>query len=78
MQADEAARKAALTEDDFKDDPAGLSDWYKEKGNTFYKNKQFDEVCLALCEDFVKGRCLFLCTGCRMHSVGAWPSFLRV
>ena len=43
-QAEEAARKAALTENDFKGDPAGLSDWYKEKGNTFYKNKQFDEV----------------------------------
>lgn len=43
-EADEAARKAALTEDDFKDDPAGLSDWCKEKGSTFYKNKQFDEA----------------------------------
>ncbi len=43
-QAEEAERKAALTEDDFKGDPAGLSDWYKEKGNSFYKNKLFDEV----------------------------------
>ncbi len=33
-------RRAALTEDDFKDDPAGLSDWYNEKGNTFYKHKE--------------------------------------
>lgn len=43
-EAAEAARKAALTEEDFKDDPAGLSDWYKEKGNSFYKQKQFDDA----------------------------------
>ena len=43
-KAAEAARKAALTEEDFKDDPAGLSDWYKEKGNSFYKQKQFDDA----------------------------------
>ena len=43
-EAEEAARKAAMTENDFKDDPKGLSEWCKEKGNTFYKNKQFDEA----------------------------------
>ena len=43
-EAEEAARKAALTEDDFKDDPVGLSDWYKEKGNSFYKQKLFDDA----------------------------------
>jgi len=43
-EAEEAARKAALTEDDFKDDPEGLSDWCKDKGNSFYKQKNFDEA----------------------------------
>uniref|UniRef100_A0A7S4NTQ4 STI1 domain-containing protein n=1 Tax=Guillardia theta TaxID=55529 RepID=A0A7S4NTQ4_GUITH len=43
-EAEEAARKAAMTENDFKDNPKGLSEWCKEKGNTFYKNKQFDEA----------------------------------
>jgi hypothetical protein len=33
-----------MTEEDFKDDPRGLSDWLKDKGNTHYKGKQFDEV----------------------------------
>ena len=43
-EAEEAARKAALTEEDFKDDPVGLSDFYKDKGNAFYKQKQFEEL----------------------------------
>jgi len=43
-ETEEAARKAALTEDDFKDNPEGLSDWCKEKGNSFYKQKQFEEA----------------------------------
>eukprot|EP00960_Hanusia_phi_P077617 768717-Hanusia_phi.AAC.8 len=43
-EAEESARKAAMTEDDFKGDPKGLSEWCKEKGNAFYKNKQFDEA----------------------------------
>jgi len=43
-ETEEAARKAALTEDDFKENPEGLSDWCKEKGNSFYKQKQFEEV----------------------------------
>lgn len=33
-----------MTEEDFKDDPRGLSDWLKDKGNTHYKGKQFEEV----------------------------------
>ncbi len=40
----EQQRKLNLTEADFKDDPRGLSEWLKEKGNTSYKNKQFDEA----------------------------------
>jgi len=43
-EVEEAARKAALTEDDFKENPEGLSDWCKEKGNSFYKQKQFEEA----------------------------------
>ncbi len=40
----EKQRKANLSADSFKDDPHGLSEWYKEKGNTFYKNKEFDQA----------------------------------
>ena len=40
----EKQRKANLTEADFKDDPLALSEWYKEKGNTFYKNKEFEQA----------------------------------
>lgn len=40
----EQLRKAQLTEENFKDDPKGLSEWYKEKGNTHYKNKEFDQA----------------------------------
>mmetsp|Transcript_50225 Transcript_50225/g.104826 ORF Transcript_50225/g.104826 Transcript_50225/m.104826 type:complete len:522 (-) Transcript_50225:496-2061(-) len=40
----EKQRKANLTAESFKDDPHGLSEWYKEKGNTFYKNKEFDHA----------------------------------
>ncbi len=40
----EKQRKANLTAESFKDDSHGLSEWYKEKGNTFYKNKEFDQA----------------------------------
>jgi hypothetical protein len=40
----ERQRKANLTAESFMDDPHGLSEWYKEKGNTFYKNKEFDQA----------------------------------
>jgi hypothetical protein len=40
----EKQRKSNLTAENFKDDPHGLSEWYKEKGNTFYKNKEFDQA----------------------------------
>ena len=40
----ERQRKANLTAADFQGDPKGLSEWYKEKGNTFYKNKEFDQA----------------------------------
>lgn len=43
-EAEERAKKAAMTEEDFQDDPRGLSEWLKEKGNTHYKSKQFDEA----------------------------------
>lgn len=39
-EAEERARKAAMTEADFMDDPSGLSEWLKEKGN---------EVCACTC-----------------------------
>jgi hypothetical protein len=38
-----------MTEEDFKDDPRGLSDWLKDKGNTHYKGKQFEEVGFRPC-----------------------------
>jgi tetratricopeptide (TPR) repeat protein len=40
----EKQRKANLTAESFKEDPHGLSEWYKEKGNTLYKNKEFDQA----------------------------------
>jgi hypothetical protein len=40
----EKQRKANLTEADFTDNPKGLSEWYKEKGNAHYKNKEFDQA----------------------------------
>jgi len=43
-EAEEKARKAALTEADFAEDPAGLSDFLKDKGNEAYKAKNFDEA----------------------------------
>jgi len=35
---------AWLYQDDFKDDAVGLSDFFKDKGNALYKQKQFDEA----------------------------------
>lgn len=43
-KAEAAAKLAAMTEADFADDPEGLSNWFKDKGNTLYKNKNFDEA----------------------------------
>jgi tetratricopeptide (TPR) repeat protein len=40
----EMQRRANLTADSFKDDPKGLSEWYKERGNVFYKSKNFDQA----------------------------------
>jgi len=43
-QEAEKQKRMNLTEADFQDDPRGLSEWLKEKGNNFYKNKEFDQA----------------------------------
>ena len=40
----EKQRRANLKPEDFKDDPRGLSEWYKEKGNAHYKAKEFEQA----------------------------------